>query len=148
MSKLGDLIRTFRDKIRGVLNLIPHHIREYAAHSLHVTTAIKSFLESPVADIITAIIPTDIDDKVRAQLLTAINKAMPYLMIVDTCKDETDTEKLVLCWVKQIKYLPKDVQNALLAKFAAKITALLDDNELRQSSYDYAIQLLYTASKP
>lgn len=148
MSKLGDLIRTFRDKIRGVLNLIPHHIREYASHSLHVTTVIKKALESPVADIITAIIPTNIDDKVKESLLAAINKAMPYLMVVDICKDETDTEKLVMCWIQQIKFLPKDVQNALLAKFAAKITGLLDNNDLRQSSYDYAIQTLYTASKP
>lgn len=148
MSKLGDLIRTFRDKIRGVLNLIPHHIREYAAHSLHVTTEIKRVLNSTGAIVLVSLIPGTADDRLRELLLKAIDKATPYLQIVDLCDKEADLEAKVNCWVMQLRLYSPHVQNALLAKFAALLTAIMDDNELRQSSYDYAIQLLYTASKP
>lgn len=142
------MLKALRQQIRDLLKIIPSRVREYASHSLHITTAIKSFLESPLVELGVAIIPTDLDDKARKILLDAANKALPYLTVVDVCKDEPTAEAKIQCWAIEIKKYPPHMQNALLAKFAALIVAIMDNNELRQSSYDYAIQTLYTAGKP
>lgn len=141
------MLRKLRDQIKAWWNGIPESIRVIAAKSLQITTGIKAVLANPAADIITAIIPGTWDDTLKAQVLAAIEKALPYLQIVDACKHHTSTEDMLRCWVQEVSKLPKHAQNAMLAKLAALVMAQLHNNELKQALYDYYQQAYYSSNK-
>jgi len=142
------MLNKLRDKIRDIFHIIPQEIRIHASHSLHVAQVLKQVLQSPFVGWATKLIPTNIDDAAVPILLNAITKVTPYLMIVDSCKDETDMEKMVECWLKQIRYQDKVVQDALIFKFASLLTAYLATGKIEDmSKFDYIVQTLYTGSK-
>ncbi len=144
MKKLWD---TLRQAFRNLFKTIPADVKIYASQALDVTTKIKKLLDNPVADIITGIIPGTWDDNLKAAVLRALDESLPYLLIVDRCKEHTELPEMISCWVLELKKLPKHTQDALLAKLASLITAYLDKKELRTSHYDLYTQLLYSGMK-
>lgn len=141
------MLRKLRDQIKAWWNGIPDNIRIVASRSMQITTGIKAVLSNPLADVVTAIIPGDWDDKLKEQALAAINKVLPYLSIVDACKHHTSTEEMLKCWVAEIAKLPKHAQNAMIAKLAALLMAEFHNNALKQSLYDYYQQTYYSSQK-
>lgn len=134
--------------VKNLFNAIPKEIREYASQSLEVTVNIRNFLNSPVADIITAIIPGTWDDSLKVMAVKYLSEAIPYLTIVDECKDATDEESMIKCWVDKLAEYQPEVRDALLFKLATLLTAKFDNNEaLKQSFYALAVQAKYTHTK-
>lgn len=133
--------------VQGWFVEIPRDVRLYATQSLEITRRIKGILTHPVADIVLAIIPTEWDNIVRDGLVEALNEAVKHLAIVETCKDHENTNEMLLCWVEELKKLPKHAQNAMLHKLASLLTALQHGKELKQSLYDTYTQIAYVNSK-
>lgn len=115
---------------------IPKEIREYADVALRVTTKIKQVLDSGIVVTITDITPTDIDNNVREQLSRCIGILNQWLA-VQTLQEAIE---------KLREYDPK-LRNAVLIKLASEITACLDNNTLKESDYDVAVQASYSGSK-
>lgn len=115
---------------------IPQEVKEKAEIALKVTRCIKAVLESPVADIITAIIPTDIDDRLKTKAIAALGK------VIDRLENPT-LESLI----EELKRLPDTKRNALLIKIASLLTAELDGNELKENKYDSVVQLVLSSTK-
>lgn len=143
MSFIKDLF----DEIRALLGKIPKRIRVLIANSLEVTTAIRAKLDSTAAILITDLIPGDRDNELREGLIHAIDQSMPYLMVVDACKDKPTTEEMIQCWIEQLRTMPKHTQDALLIKLAALLTAIQDKKELRQNLYDTYTQMQVSGNK-
>lgn len=141
------MLRKLRDAIREFFGALPSQIKVIASQSLQVTTALKLILDNPVADVVTTIIPGDWDEKLKASVLQAIEKALPYLQIVDTCKHHTDVNDMLKCWVVEVSKLPRHAQNAMLQKLASLLMAQMHNNELKQSLYDYYQQAYYSSQK-
>lgn len=133
--------------VRGWFTDIPRDVRVYATQALEVTSRIKGILTHPVADILLAIVPTDWDKIVRDGIVEALNEAVKHLAIVETCAAHTDTNEMLLCWVAELRKLPKHAQNAMLHKLASLLTALQHGKELKQSLYDTYTQITYVHSK-
>lgn len=51
---------------------VPEDIREKVSIAVHIVNNIKKFVDSPVADFITSIIPGEIDDKIKVYLRTVL----------------------------------------------------------------------------
>lgn len=132
--------------VRALFNQIPKEIRIYASQALDITTRIKVILDNPVADIITAIIPGDWDDKAKELALKYINEAIPYLTIVDECQND-DPEKMIRCWIEKLGQYKPDVQKALLFQLAMLLTAKFDNDELKHSFYALAVQANFAHGK-
>lgn len=134
--------------VKNLFNSIPKEIREYASQSLEITRNIKKFLESPVADIITAIIPGTWDDALKTQALKYLTEAIPYLTIVDECDESATPEEMIKCWVDKLGQYKPDVRNALLFQLATLLTDRFDsDEKIKQSFYSLAVQANYTHAK-
>jgi hypothetical protein len=140
-------LKDFFHHIGDFFARIPHEVREAVSNSLAVTTAIKKFMDGPVPDILTAIIPGDWDDELKKLIREKLSQVMPYLIIVDNCKQYEDLEALMLCWIDQVKKQPKEVQDALMHKLAALLTAYQHGKAEKQSFYDFAVQLQYTHNR-
>jgi len=135
-------------EIKSALKQFDQYVNTHVETALQITTALKYMLSSPVADIITAIIPGTIDDVLRTQLLNALNKITEALSIVDSCKQFTDLNDKLKCFVQQLGQRDPQLQDAVLLKLSSLLAAELDGQKLKQSLYDLYTQAKYvTASK-
>ncbi|MES2773376.1 MAG: hypothetical protein V4722_04290 [Bacteroidota bacterium] len=137
----------FRSKIKQLVRQIGEVVLENAALALSVTNAIKKFLSSPLGDILTAIIPGNVDDLIKARLVEALNYAIPLLEGFDTCSHESTVEEKLACLKIYLQGKYPDVADALLIKLAALITKFLDGHQLAQNQYDTAVQVQYSLNK-
>ncbi len=141
----------FCTKMKRQLKLLLTEFDNYVdAHidtALKITIGLKKALSSPVADIITAIIPGDIDNTIRRQLVAALSKAIAVLTIADSCKQIADINERLTCFIEQLKLRDPELQDALLQKLASLLAAQLDGQRLKQNLYDLYTQAKYTASK-
>ncbi len=136
-----------KKQVRLLLQQFDSFLERNVDTALQITTAIKSFLESPVADILTAIIPGSVDDIIRRQLIYALDKSVEALAIAEHCKQYTDIEEKLKCFASQLKQREPDMQDALLQKLASLLAGTLDGNRLKQSVYDLFTQVKYTTAK-
>ncbi len=138
---------TSGSKIKIALKQFDQYVNAHIDTALKVTTAIKNALASPAADIITAIIPGNLDDTIRAQLLNAIIKVVEVLTIADNCKQCTSAEEKLKCFITQIQQRDPQLQDAILQKLASLLAAELDGQRLKQALYDLYTQAKYVTSK-
>lgn len=136
-----------KKQIRLLLQQFDSYLEKNVDTALQITTAIKRFLESPVADMLTAIIPGSIDDIIRRQLIYALDKSVEALAIAEHCKQYTGIDEKLKCFVSQLQQREPDMQDALLQKLASLLAGTLDGNRLKQSLYDLFTQVKYTTAK-
>jgi hypothetical protein len=139
--------RKMKSQVRLLLQQFDNYLEQNVDTALQITTSIKRFLESPVADILTVIIPGSVDDIIRRQLIYALDKSIEALAIADSCKEYTDIGEKLRCFATQLKQREPDMQDALLQKLASLLAGTLDGNRLKQSIYDLYTQVKYTTGK-
>lgn len=134
-------------KIKHALQQFDAFIAAHAEEALRVTRIIKSALESPVVDLLEAIIPGDADTILKNKVLAALETGIDTLSIVVTCKDETSLQGKVACFVRALATVSPDLQDAVLQKLQSIILRELDGNTKKQNIYDLFSQASYSNSK-
>ena len=141
----------FCKKIKPRLKAMLHEFDSYVdAHidtALKITVGLKRFLSSPVADVVTAIIPGDVDVIIRTQLVNALGKVIDALTIADTCRQHKDISARLECFIEQLKLYDPHLQDAILQKLASLLAGQLHGQRLKQSLYDLYTQAKYSAAK-
>jgi len=135
-----------KGQVRSVLKEFDQYVDEHIDTALKVTVALKNILSSPVTDIITAIIPGDLDNTIKTQLINALTKAIEALSIADICKQYAEPADMLSCFVQQVKQRDPQLQDAILQKLASLVAGQMDGNKLQQSLYDLYTQAKYTLS--
>ncbi len=136
-----------RARIKRILQQFDEYLDEHIDLALSVTTALKKFLASPAADIITALIPGDVDNVIRQHLLAALEKATDMLLITDKCRQHNDIADKLLCLAEELRQRSPELRDALLHRLASLVAGELDGQRLKQSLYDLYTQAKYTALK-
>lgn len=98
-----------------------------------VTENIKNFVDSPAADILTAIIPGDIDDDIKNWLRAKLPEVFTELKLADSCGSLTDPTQITECAVKVLQGLTGDVQNAFLHNLSIFIAQIASSGKLTWS---------------
>jgi hypothetical protein len=141
----------FCTKIKGRLKVMLREFDTYVdAHidtALKITGGLKKLLTSPVADIVTAIIPGDVDEIIRRQLVNALGKVIEALTIADKCRQHKDINARLECFIQQLKLHDPNLQDAILQKLASLLAGQLHGQRLKQSLYDLYTQAKYSAAK-
>jgi hypothetical protein len=138
---------TIKGKLKSLLRQFDNYVDTHIDRALAVTTGLKNMLSSPVADIITAVIPGDLDSVIRRQLIAALSKAVEALLIAENCRHYADLNDKLSCFIEQLKLRDPLLQDALLHKLASLLTSRLDGQRMKQSLYDLYTQAKYTAAK-
>ncbi len=115
--------------------------------ALKVTTVLKQIIASPVADIVTALIPGEADDLLKKKLLIALEKVTDVLTITDECMKHHNVNDKLACFAEQMRHNSPELQDALLHKMASLLTSELDGNRMKQNLYDLYTQAKYAAAK-
>ncbi len=134
-------------KIKQALQQFDSFIELHAGEALQVTKIIKSALESPLVDLLEAIIPGDADTIFKNKLLQALELGIDTLSIINTCQHEPSLEAKLVCFVNGLKTVSRDLQDAVLQKLQSILLRELDGNTRKQNIYDLFSQAAYSNSK-
>ena len=100
-------------------------------------------MDSPAADILTAIIPGDLDDELKTLLRTKLPEILTELKLADSCSGLTDQSQITACAVKVLQDLDGDVKSAFLHSLSVLVAQVAADGKLTWSDGVYILQWYY-----
>lgn len=142
-------LKSFLNKIgnffAGIFKSLAKELQKGIAIGVEVTEAVKKFdTNNPhVADILTAIIPGDLDDKIKMKLREALPGIVIQLRLVQAAQGLTDPNEIMLAAVKVIQQLDNDYQSAFLHNFSIMAAQVAADGELSWSDAVYLLEWYY-----
>ncbi|WP_259071213.1 hypothetical protein HDF24_24120 [Mucilaginibacter sp. X4EP1] len=127
-------LKTFIDKIwaeiKTLFNGFPAEMQIAVHIGVIVTENIKNFVDSPAADVLTAIIPGDIDDDVKNWLRAKLPGVLTELKLADSCAGLTDASQITACAIKVLQGLDGDIQSAFLHNLSIFIAKIASNGKL------------------
>lgn len=146
MKKFFNKIVAFLKMLFGInLN---SWIKEHVRPSIDFVERFKNILNSPVADILTTLIPGDWDDKLRNKMIDNLTKALTILYGADAFADATTLEDKLLKIIQLIKTLTPAMQQAMLFKLASELSKVSSgSNVIKGHSIDLLTQTEYSKKK-
>lgn len=108
-----------------------------------VTENLENFVASPEADIITALIPGDTDDKIKALLVAKLPTVLVELKLVDATVDLTDPAAITTNVLAIFSALDPSVKPAFLHSLSILVAQVAADGKLSWADGVYLLQWYY-----
>lgn len=144
MKKLIHSIVLFISNLFGKL---PPLLKKSVDIGIKVTDAIKNFdhAEPMVADILTTLIPGDIDDKIKVLLRANLPKIAVELRLVDATLGLTDPNQIMVAASKALQQINSDysVREGFLNSLAIVIAQVASDGKLDWNDAAYVIKYYF-----
>lgn len=140
-------LQTFLSKIwnqiKSLFDGIPAELKTAIHIGVVVTENIKSFVDSPAADILTAIIPGDVDDEIKNWLRAKLPSILTELKLADSCAGLTDLGEITKCAVRVLQGLDANVKGAFLHTLSILVAQVASDGKLSWSDGVYILEWYY-----
>ena len=130
-------------EVQGLFDGIPTELKTAIHIGVLVTEAIKTFVDSPAADVLTAIIPGDADDEIKDLLRAKLPGILAELKLADSCASLTDPSQITACAIKVLQGLDGDVSSAFLHSLSILISQVASDGKLSWSDGVYILEWYY-----
>lgn len=142
MSLQSFLTKIWKE-IKSLFDGIPSELKTAIHIGVIVTENIKNFVDSPTADVLTAIIPGNIDDDIKNWLRAKLPEILTELKLADSCSGLTDPSQITACAIKVLQGLDGDVKSAFLHNLSILIAQVAADGKLTWSDSVYILQWYY-----
>lgn len=119
--------------IKGLFNKLEQEEKKLLPIVITVVQNIKTFVDSPVADVITALIPGNVDDVIRAKLQAFLPKVLTELNMLNTCQALPGTNAQLQCILQNLKLSSDAVKDMYYHGLASLILTDLSDGKLSWS---------------
>jgi hypothetical protein len=140
-------LQTFLSKIwnqvKALFDGIPAELKIAIHVGVIVTENIKNFVDSPAADVLTELIPGDVDDKIKNWLRAKLPAILTELKLADSCSSLTDPNEITACAVKVLQELDGNIKSAFLHNLSILIAQVAADGKLTWSDGVYVLQWYY-----
>ncbi|MEB0262669.1 MULTISPECIES: hypothetical protein [unclassified Mucilaginibacter] len=140
-------IKSFLTKIWGTIqslfNSIPSEIQSAVHIAVMLTENIKKFIDSPIADVLTAIIPGDIDDKIKQSLRSGLPVILSNLKLADECGNLSDPEEITKCAINTLQKLDGGLKSVYLHALSVLLTQITADGKLSWSDGVCVVEWYY-----
>lgn len=127
-------LQTFIDKIwTQVENLfwnIPSEMKTAIHIGVVVTENIKKFVDSPAADVLTVLIPGDIDDEIKNWLRAKLPAVLTELRLAGSCSGLADPQQITACAIKVLQGLDGDVKSSFLHNLSIFVAQVASGGKL------------------
>jgi len=140
---LSSFLSKIWSQIKALFDGIPAELKTAIHIGVEVTEKIKTFVDSPAADILTAIIPGDIDDEVKNWLRAKLPTILTELKLADSCGQLTDPAEITKCAVQVLQGLDKNIQSAFLHNISILVAGVASDGKLTWSDGVYLLEWYY-----
>ncbi|RWY51197.1 hypothetical protein [Mucilaginibacter gilvus] len=132
MSVISFLTRLWNN-IRSLFNRLPAKVKTAVHLGVIITENIKGFVDSPLADVLTDIIPGDIDDKIKQTLRAGLPILLTNLKLAQNCSASSDPQDITNCAIKTLQTMTGEIKNAYLHNLSVLIAQLAADGKLSWS---------------
>jgi len=140
-------LKSFLEKIWGDLTSIfekfPAELKVAVGSGVVLVENLKNFVNSPVADILTAIIPGSLDDSIKTLLRNKLPGILTDLKLVDTTLNLTDPNEIVANAIKVLQEMDPNVSPAFLHSISILVAQVAADGKLSWSDAVYIQQWYY-----
>jgi hypothetical protein len=119
--------------IRSLFNSFPEELKSAVQIGIAVTENIKHFVDSPLADILTTIIPGKIDDKIKDALRAGLPAILTNLRLADNCGELHNPQEITNCAIKVLQGLEDKTQSAFLHSISVLVARVAADGKLSWS---------------
>ena len=130
-------------EIKSLFAGIPSELQIAIHIGVVVTQNIKNFVDSPTADVLTAIIPGDIDDEIKTWLRAKLPEILTELKLADSCSELTDPAAITTCAIKVLQGLDADIQSPFFHSLSVLVAQVAADGKLTWSDGVYLLQWYY-----
>lgn len=130
-------------EIKNLFAGIPAELKTAIHIGVIVTENIKTFVDSPAADVLTAIIPGDADDEIKDLLRAKLPEILTELKLADSCGSLTGPTQITECAVKVLQGLDGDVQSAFLHSLSILVAQVAANGKLTWSDGVYLLEWYY-----
>jgi hypothetical protein len=140
---LKSLLKKILNSIKKLFTDIPAELKSAIHIGVVIAENVKLFIDSPAADVLTAIIPGSIDDKIKDLLRSKLPLILSELKLVDNCVGITDPVQLTRCGINAIQNLNGDIKSAFLHNLSILIAKATADDQLSWSDGVYLLEWYY-----
>jgi len=140
----GNVLKKIWGGIRNIFNDLPDDLKNAIHIGVVVTENVKNFVDSGNADILTAIIPGEVDDLIKARLRANLPKILTELKLADKCAGLTDTSAIVKCAIDTLQQTEGDFKSAFLHDLSILVAQVASDGKLDWKDGTYILQWYYT----
>lgn len=131
------------DEIKSIFVGLPGDLKVAIHIGVEVTEGIKDVIDNPVTDILTAIIPVELDDEIKDKLRAELPKILTELKLADSCGQLTDPNEITACALKVLGDLTGDIKNSFLHTLSVLIAQVAADGKLSWADGVYLLQWYY-----
>lgn len=144
MKKVLNFFKTLISKIGALFSALPAELKQVVSIAVVLTENIKKFVDSPVADILTALIPGEADDRIKALLRAYLPGLLINLNLFKECADQPSIEEQVKCAVRYIQGLPDgNERTKILQQLSGNIAELAADGKFDWADSVYLAKWYY-----
>jgi hypothetical protein len=129
--------------IKSLFDGFPSELKIAVHIGTIVTEAIKTFVDSPETDVLTAIIPGSIDDDIKNLLRAKLPAILAELKLADSCAGLTDPAQITACAIQVLQGLDGDIKSAFLHNLSILIAQVAADGKLTWSDGVYILEWYY-----
>lgn len=140
---LKSILSKIWSEIQSIFSGFPAELKLAVHIGVEVTEAIKNFADSPAADVLTAIIPGDIDNEIKNWLRAKLPGILTELKLADSCGSLTDPQQITLCAIQVLQGLNGDIKNAFLHDLSIMIAQVASDGKLTWSDSIMILEWYY-----
>jgi hypothetical protein len=129
--------------IKSLFEGLPAELKTAIHIGVMVTQNIKAFVDSPAADVLTALIPGDLDDAIKNLVRDKLPTILTELRLADNCAGLTEPAEITKCAIKILQGLGGDVQSAFLHNLSIMVAQVAADGKLTWSDGVYLLEWYY-----
>jgi hypothetical protein len=129
-TKISSWLKKIWKAIQSLFNRIPAELKSAIHIGVAVTENIKTFIDSPIADILTTLIPGETDDRIKIVLRKALPTLLMQLKLADNCAVASTPEQIIICAIKTLQNLTGDLKSAYLHNLSVLIALIASDGKL------------------
>lgn len=140
-------LQSFLTKIWGELKSLfvnfPAKLKVAVAAGVVITENLKTFVDSPVADVLTAIIPGTLDDSIKTLLRQKLPGILTDLKLVDVTLGLTDPDAITANAIKVLQDMDPSVSSAFLHSISVLVAQVAADGKLSWGDAVYIQEWYY-----
>ena len=121
------------DGIKHIFDGIEKEVKVLIPIAINIVQNIKFLEDTGVADLLTSIIPGNIDDKINAKLKDILPKLLLELQMTEAIANITDPNAQLRAILDKVKLSSNDAQNAFYHSLASLILEKLSDGKFSWS---------------
>jgi len=111
--------------------------------AIAVTNKLKDFIDTPVADIVTAIIPGTLDDTIKEKLKLVLPKVIMKLQLAQVIANIEDVNEQLIEILKILKLSPNDTRNNFYHEFCYTLIEVLSDGKVSMAEASLLANMYY-----